>query len=435
MIRDLILTCCVIACLGISFRHPFAGVLTWAWIALMQPHTESYGVLSSTLRFNLLVAVITILAWACSKERKLPPADGMTIIVVLFLAWATFNCFFSVDPSTSWTIWDRLWRTIAFGIAVWATATNKVRIHSLMWLIALSFLYYGVKSGLLTIMAGGAKKLMGPAQGMYSDNNQFAVALLMILPLVNYLRLQSSNRFVRIGLIAGLFLSVIAILGSYSRGAFVGLAALGLIWWIRSRNKFGYLILAVLIAGPAFHFMPQSYYSRLATINDAESDASFEGRVQAWKVAYYYARDHFPIGAGLDGPQQPVVYNHYFPGQDFHAAHSIYFEILGDNGFVGLAIYLVLLFLVFHACSRIRKVTRGRPELLWAHDLSTAIQLSLVAFCAGGAALSLAYSDFLFIWAGLLPRLWNLVERAEPRRIPSAWRPRGLAPVPRAGTA
>ncbi len=49
MTRDLILVACVLACLALSFRHPFAGVLTWAWIALMQPQTEVYGVISSRL--------------------------------------------------------------------------------------------------------------------------------------------------------------------------------------------------------------------------------------------------------------------------------------------------------------------------------------------------------------------------------------------------
>ncbi len=135
-------------------------------------------------------------------------------------------------------------------------------------------------------------------------------------------------------------------------------------------------------------------------------------------MAFDYARDHFPIGAGLDGPQQPVVFNHYFPTEPFRAAHSIYFQVLGDNGFAGLAIYLVLLFLVFSNCSRIRRAARDRPEFAWARDLATAIQLSMVAFCVGGAALSLAYSDFLFIWAGILSRL---VESSSVQR--NTWHP------------
>lgn len=204
MTRDLILVACVLVCLGLSFRHPFAGVLTWGWIALMQPYTEVYGVISHALRINLLVAIVTLLAWLLSKERKLPPLDPTTAVVAMFLIWITFNALFAVDPDQTWDQWNRDWRIMAFGLIVWAMATNRIRIHALIWIIATSFLYYGVKSGLLTIMAGGAKKLMGPAQGMYADNNQFALALLMVLPLVNYLRMQTKNRFIRIALVGGL---------------------------------------------------------------------------------------------------------------------------------------------------------------------------------------------------------------------------------------
>jgi probable O-glycosylation ligase (exosortase A-associated) len=157
--------------------------------------------------------------------------------------------------------------------------------------------------------------------------------------------------------------------------------------------------------------MPDAYYDRMSTINDTDSDASFQGRVLAWKVAWSFATEHFPIGAGFDGPQQTVVFNHYIPGAAFHAAHSIYFEVLGDNGFIGLAIFITILALAFINCSKIRKATRGKPELQWARDLATMIQLSLVAYCVGGSALSLAYYDMFYIWALVLPPLLIIVQQ------------------------
>jgi probable O-glycosylation ligase (exosortase A-associated) len=424
MLRDLVLTSCILVCLGLTYRYHFVGVLTWAWVALMQPNHEVYGVVSSALRVNLLVAVVTLIAWMVSKDKKMPRADAIVVVVLIFLAWMTFNEFFAVFPEGSWYMWNGDWRIIALGLVVWTTANSRDRIHALIWVVVASFLYFGVKDGILTILEGGIKKTMGPNGGMYADNNQFAAALLMILPLINYLRVNSANYWVRIGLAAGLVLTVFAIVGSYSRGAFVGLVALGFIWWFRSRNKLFYPFIAAAIAYSLFNFMPQSYHDRLTTLNDADSDASFQGRVIAWKVAYYYARDHFPIGAGLDGPQQPSVFNYYFPRDAFHAAHSIFFQVLGDLGFMGLAIYLVLFFLIFVACFRIGRIARSRPEFDWARDLARAIQLSMVAFCVAGSALSLAYCDLLFIYAGVLPRLWSLVaqrEGAGPYRVPAVW--------------
>jgi putative inorganic carbon (HCO3(-)) transporter len=98
MLRDLVLVACILTCLGLSFRNPVAGVLAWTWLTLMQPHREVYGFFSSTLRLNLMVAVVTILAWFFSKERKLPPLDGTIVAVLIFLLWMTFNSLFAVKP-------------------------------------------------------------------------------------------------------------------------------------------------------------------------------------------------------------------------------------------------------------------------------------------------------------------------------------------------
>jgi putative inorganic carbon (HCO3(-)) transporter len=279
--------------------------------------------------------------------------------------------------------------------------------------LVVSLLYYGVKGGFLAIMYGGLKKIDGPPGTLIGDNNHLAVALLMTLPLVNYLRLHTANRMLRLGLIAGFATTFLAIVSSYSRGAFLALGVLALVALVRSRNKFLYIIIAAAIAYPVFHFMPNDYYHRLSTLNDVDADGSFQGRVISWKVAFFYARDHFPLGAGFDGAQGERVYNYYFPDKEARAAHSIFFQVLGDTGFVGLAIYLVILFRVLFICSSIRKATRNRPELVWARDLATMIQLSLIAFCVGGSALSLAYYDMFFIWAGVLPPLRNLVKQTE----------------------
>ena len=125
----------------------------------------------------------------------------------------------------------------------------------------------------------------------------------------------------------------------------------------------------------------------------------------AWKVAWGYATEHFPFGDGMAGAQLPSVFNHYFPTEETHAAHSIYFQVLGDNGFVGLALYLGILVTSFFYCSQIRRTTRGVDELHWAYELTGMIQLSLFVFCLGGAALSMAYYDVLFINVGLLSAL------------------------------
>src|SRR5215471_7491645 len=109
MTRDLILMSSILFCLALTFRHPFAGILAWT---------------STTLRINLVVALVTIAAWLFSKERKLQRIDLTIVAFGAFLVWMTFNAFFAVDPYSSWDQWDRNWRIMALALMVWAMATN-----------------------------------------------------------------------------------------------------------------------------------------------------------------------------------------------------------------------------------------------------------------------------------------------------------------------
>ena len=170
---------------------------------------------------------------------------------------------------------------------------------------------------------------------------------------------------------------------------------------MRGMSRTGWLVAAGLLI-PAMQFMPENYFSRINTIQDAQSDGSFQGRLDAWGVAWGYAVDHFPFGAGFHGCQTIQVFSHYAPGKETHAAHSIFFQTLGDNGFIGLFIFLALLFVAFRNSMTIRKYSKGNPELGWAYDLSGMIQLSLFVYCLGGSALSFAYYDNMFILTGLL---------------------------------
>ena len=424
--RDFFLVAIIAINLIIALRYPFAGVLTWVWFTCMQPHQEAYS-FAQTAPLNLVIAAVTLGALLFSRERKLPRADASALLMFLFVAWTTINMFFAVDPSYSWYYWNLTWKTVLLGGVVMTLTTNRVRAYALIWVVVISLLYYGIKGGIFTVITGGHNHVLGPPNTMIGDNNQLALALLMILPLANFLRTQAGDSRVRLGLTVSMVLVLFAILGSYSRGAFLALGALAVAAWLRSRNKLIYLVIVAVIVVPALKFMPHEYFERLNTIQSADQDDSFMGRVMAWEVAYDYARDHFPFGDGFYESQQPAVFNHYFPGGITHAAHSIYFEVLGDNGFMGLALYLGIIGVAFSNTFKIRRLTRGRPEFIWARDLASMIQLSLFVFCVGGAALSMAYYDVFFILVGLLPAIVGILERepkpaieAAPERFRSA---------------
>ena len=162
--------------------------------------------------------------------------------------------------------------------------------------------------------------------------------------------------------------------------------------WLKSPKKVVTLIPLLLVAISLVAFMPREWGTRMETITDYEQDPSAMGRINAWWVAYNLAKDRF-LGGGFE-VITPELFAKYAPNPtDLHAAHSIYFQILGEHGFVGLAIFLTLWVLVWRSASWISRNAGQTQELLWAAKLAKMTQVSLIAYLVGGAFLSLAYFD------------------------------------------
>lgn len=421
--RDVLLVAAIAAVLAATLAHPFAGLILWTWFSLQNPHQEAFS-FSQGLPLNQIVAIVTLGAWLLSRERKLPPRAFLIWAIAIFLAWITFNSFFAFNPKWSWPYWDLTWKTFALGLLLAVLATNAVRIHAIVWACVLSLFYYGIKGGLFTIATGGVNHVLGPQHSPIADNNALALALLMTLPLANYLRRHSANRWISRGIGFGMVCTVVAVFGSYSRGGLVGLCALGLAGLWGTRRRLAYIVLILMAVVAIFYVMPDAYWHRADTIQTAESDPSFHARTIAWQVSYLYAVDHFPFGGGFYSTQLAPIYNHYFPNEETHAAHSIYFQVLGEHGFVGLFLYLLIIVAAFVKLAAVVRSGRGRPELDWAVSLAKMLQISLFVFCVGGSALSMAYYDLFVICVSLSVPLAEIAARKQagapaPTEIPA----------------
>jgi len=86
----------------------------------------------------------------------------------------------------------------------------------------------------------------------------------------------------------------------------------------------------------------------------------------------------------------------------FQGAHSSYFSVLGEHGFVGLFLFLMLGFVSWRTGAWVMKYAADSDSLTWARDLAGMIQVSLMGFAVGGAFLSLAYFDLLYHLVALL---------------------------------
>jgi O-antigen ligase len=99
------------------------------------------------------------------------------------------------------------------------------------------------------------------------------------------------------------------------------------------------------------------------------------------------------------------------------AAHSIYFQVLGDLGYVGLLLFLALLGTAFAARARVKRIYSKTGRGLWALDLSNAGCLSLVAFMAAGAGVSLAYFELVYLLIVMLSLLPTIMQAEENKSV------------------
>lgn len=400
--RDLALALVLAALLPLAFRFPFVGVYLWEWMALMNPHRLVYS-FAEGQPFNMVIAGVTLVAWVFWKEKSKTGVTALMAMVLLFSAWISLTTAFAPAPEFTTPLWDRNIKTMLLVVLIMLGISNQVRLEGLIWIVVISLGYYGVRGGGFVILTAGAHRVFGPGQTMIEDNNSLALALIMTLPLMNYLRLHARHRLLRLGVLGAMGLVLVAIIGTYSRGGIVAMAAMLGFLWLKTRGKLATGLLGAMVVTTTLMFMPAKFFDRLSTINNVKEDASFQGRVDAWMVALGVAEDRV-LGAGFDGPRQPAIWNQYRPEAPARASHSIYFMVLGEHGFIGLVLYLAICFLAWRNLARVIALTKDKPEELWGYDMATALQVSMIGFLVGGALLPMAYYDgFLTVIAMTAP--------------------------------
>jgi probable O-glycosylation ligase (exosortase A-associated) len=407
-VRDLLLTLIVFGSLPFILSRPYIGVLVWSWLSYMNPHRMTWSYAYS-MPFAQIVALTLFVALFFNRDIRRPPMYPLVWVWLAFIVWMIITSVFAIYPD--WAL-EYLIRVIKIQLIIFLSMMimrTPERVHLLIWVIFVSIGFFGFKGGIFTLATGGDFTVWGPPQSMIEDNNHLAVALLMVLPLGYYLFTQHAQQWIRLGLILAMLLITVSVIGSYSRGAFLAILAVALFFWWKSRNRFIIGIFGVLALPVLFLSMPQSWHDRMATIGEYQEDASAMGRLNAWEYAYNVANDRF-LGAGFES-WTPYTFARWAPDpQKVHAAHSIYFSVLADHGWVGLALFVGIFFAAWRLCTRIIAATRDGPEHSWAHELAKMLQVSLIAYAVGGAFLSLSYFDLPWHIVGILMIMRSLLE-------------------------
>lgn len=399
----------------------------------MNPHTQAYG-FATTFPFAAIIAGVTMVSLVFTRESKKLPLIPAIWVFIAFVFWMNVTTIFAIYPDLVYGQWNKVMKIMLMTFVTLMLIKTKQHIQLLVLIVVISLGYYGIKGGVFTIIGGGVDRVWGPEGTFIEGNNEIALALVMTIPLMHYLQMIYQSSWVRHGLTVAIVLCAIAALGSYSRGALLALAAMGAFLWLKSRQKFSLGFLMMMVVPPLLAFMPEQWTERMDSINNYEEDGSVQGRFNAWWMAFNLAKDRPFVGGGFEIATREL-FSLYAPNiMDLpRAAHSIYFQALGEHGFVGLGLYLLLGFLTWRTGTWIVRNTKNLEEYKWAYSLATLIQVCLIGFATGGAFLSLLYFDVPYYLMAAMVATRMLVEKELKEKASSVIIEKGKGAQPQFG--
>ena len=408
--RDLLLTLIVFGSIPFILKRPYIGVLVWSWLGYMNPHRLTWD-FAYHMPFSAVIAITTLMAVFFYKGPKKLPPSPIVWLLVIFIGWISIST--ALIPSGRMDFaWQEYSRFIKIQIVIFLSLMlfqEKRKILLLVWVMALSVGFYGIKGGIFSIFTGFQHMIWGPPGSFIEGNNEIGLALLMILPLFYFLMTEAKNRHLKLALIAAAGLIGIAAIATYSRGAMLAGACMVSFLWLKSNNKAITGFVAMLFVMALLANMPEAWFDRMTTIQTYQEDPSAMGRINAWTVAVGIAGDNI-FGDGF-GAFTMNNFLYYVNNTDLHDAHSIYFEVLGEQGYIGLLLFLALYLTGWHHGRSIINQCRNHESLSWASNLAKMCQVSLVAYGSGGAFLGLAYFDLPYHILVLLVVTKVVVER------------------------
>jgi len=418
--RDLFLLALLPILLYLMMQRPFIALGMWPWTALIYPNGWVYG-MAGSIRYNLLFAGVCILGYLLQKNKPRFHLSGLGMVVLVFFLWTTASTMMTIgNPDIAWEHWNRFAKVVLLLLFVLLIVEKKLHVDFVLWAVVLSVGFYGNLEALKFLASGGAHKIEGLPGHVLGDRNELAVAFVMTLPICVYLlgEYGARSRLLKLALLGTMGLLVAAVIGTQSRGGFIALMALGGYLFLKSERKLLLGTLALVLVAVLSQVVSSEWAERIDTINTASQDQSFLGRLVAWKMSLILAVQNPFFGGGFKSLEYFPVWSElsrdffafpwFYTGDALpnpsygRAAHSVYFQVLGDHGFVGFGLYLAFLAGAFLKAGQVARAAARRGAPAWIRTLAAMLQLSIFAFSLGGAALSFAYFDLIFALAGLV---------------------------------
>ena len=405
--RDFILVVFFIGSAPVCLVNPYFGVMMWYWVSYFNPHrfTWSYGY---NFPVALFVAVPTLVGtiFAQKSMRSLVVRESLLLGAVWgWFALTYINAqktpFFQGHMSDAAYEMSHISKILLMTFVMLLVINTREKLRGVMLVTAASLGLLAVKGTIFGLRTTGESRVWGPPDSFLADNNALGLALNMCLPLLFFLARDEKNKYLKWLLRICFLCSVLSVILTYSRGGLLGLAVvLGAIT-LKSKHKVAGTVLLTTAALITLSFAPGEWMDRMGRFMKGNLDSSANQRLVAWETAWRFVQDYPIAGGGFDTLPDVNVFQRYkvrdLPeGFESTAPHSIYFQLLSDQGFVGVGLFLLMIGSCLWSLWRIRRMCRQLPSASWLVDYTHMIEVSILAFMVSGAFLGFVYLDVIY---------------------------------------
>ena len=438
--RDLAFIGYLLLLLGFGFKRPFVFVLTYIYIDIVSPQRLTYYLLNS-VPISLVTAGLAVLAWAVvddKKDSRFAPRQALILLLLVYCGLTTRTADF---PAEALEKWEWVWKNLAFAVFLPLTLRTRLRIESLLLFMILSASSIIIVGGIKTLASGGGygelNLMVSNNSGLYEGSIISAVAITIIpiiLWLARYGTVFPPDWKVRGFAAALIFACLLIPVGTSARTGLLCIGLLAVLMLREVKKKVLYLAALGLAGVVAIPFLPSAFSERMGTIKTYQADESASTRLAVWQWTWEYAKDH-PFGGGFEAYRQNRIrYDTvHVSGQSAgntvqrastvvdksRAYHSSYFEMLGEQGYPGLALWLLINVIGLWRMEVLRRRYR-EGDFAWAGALAGALQHAQLIYLLGGAFVGIAFQSFLYMLLGAQIGLDTYLAR---RASETSWRP------------
>lgn len=413
--RDLLLVAVFSGFWILGFRYAYIGPLLWAWISMMNPHRLTFG-FAYNLPFAQIAAISSLAIFLVSKKKFAFPRNTPAFLLVIFFLWCTVTSLLSFNtPEIVFEMWKKVAKIQIMLFITMMLVSGRKTVNLLIAVISLSVAFYGVKGGLFTIARGGSGMVLGPPGSFIEGTNHLALAFVMVIPLLYYLITQTTKFWQRSILIISISLTVLATLGTYSRGAFLASVVMATFLGLMGKRKGVTLLVMGTLMACAIAFLPDQWSAKMSTISTYE-DHSAQSRIYTWKMIWNLAMHHPIVGGGYNVTENPLTWQLYAVTAyaKAYSPHSIYFQALAEHGFIGLFLYIILGVTTWKYASKLAKQHKEGPENDWVPLLMRMIQVSLIGFAVGGMFVNLVNFDLPYYLVAIVAIIGRDLSQTKP---------------------